>query len=144
MANIKKSLGLNPDEHFHIPRDVYDFFADIPDRGDAHEAGWKVALLKYHEDHPVLADEFGLRVAGKLSYDWTKCIPPKEELNTAQTPSRKSAGVVTSALGEMVKSFMVGTADLTPSCNVAFKNKVDFQSVSAQCSIILLCLGAEY
>lgn len=63
--------------------------------------------------------------------DWTKCIPNKEDHPTASTASRKSAGVITNALGQTVKSILVGTADLTPSVNVAFKNKVDFQSVSA-------------
>ncbi|KAE8326957.1 Transketolase, thiamine diphosphate binding domain-containing protein [Aspergillus sergii] len=128
VANVKRSFGLNPDEHFHIPQDVYDFFSDIPGRGEAHEANWQAALVKYHEEDPVLAAEFELRVAGKLPEDWTKCIPRKEEQPTASTASRKSAGVITNALGQNINSFLVGTADLTPSVNVAYKNKVDFQS----------------
>ena len=133
VARLKRSFGLNPEEHFYIPQDVYDFFSDIPGRGEAHEAAWQAALVKYHEENPVLAAEFELRVAGKLPGDWTKCIPRKEEQPTTSTASRKSAGVVTNALGQNINSFLVGTADLTPSCNVAYKNKVDFQSVSIQC-----------
>ncbi|OGM46879.1 putative dihydroxy-acetone synthase [Aspergillus bombycis] len=132
VANVKRSFGLNPDEHFHIPQDVYDFFSDIPCRGEAHEAGWQAALAKYHEKDPILAAEFERRVAGKLPEDWTKCIPHKEEQPTAPTASRKSAGVVTNALGQRINSFLVGTADLTPSVNVAYKNKVDFQSPELQ------------
>ncbi|PIG86659.1 dihydroxyacetone synthase [Aspergillus arachidicola] len=128
VANVKRSFGLNPDEHFHIPQDVYDFFSDIPGRGEAHEANWQAALVKYHEEDPVLAAEFELRVTGKLPEDWTKCIPRKEEQPTSSTASRKSAGVITNALGQSINSFLVGTADLTPSVNVAYKNKVDFQS----------------
>ncbi|KAL3477948.1 Transketolase, thiamine diphosphate binding domain-containing protein [Aspergillus californicus] len=128
VANTKRSFGLNPDEHFHIPQDIYDFFSDIPARGEAHEAAWQATVAKYREEDPVLAAEFDLRVAGKMPADWTKCIPNKEKNPTGATPSRKSAGVVTSALGETINSFLVGTADLEPSCNVAFKNKVDFQS----------------
>ncbi|KAF7622119.1 putative dihydroxy-acetone synthase [Aspergillus flavus] len=128
VANVKRSFGLNPDEHFHIPQDVYDFFSDIPGRGEAHEASWQAALVKYHEEDPVLAAEFELRVMGKLPEDWSKCIPRKEEQPTASTASRKSAGVITNALGQNINSFLVGTADLTPSVNVAYKNKVDFQS----------------
>ncbi|OOO09285.1 transketolase [Aspergillus oryzae] len=128
VANVKRSFGLNPDEHFHIPQDVYDFFSDIPGRGEAHEASWQAALVKYHEEDPVLAAKFELRVMGKLPKDWSKCIPRKEEQPTASTASRKSAGVITNALGQNINSFLVGTADLTPSVNVAYKNKVDFQS----------------
>ncbi|KAG2421523.1 dihydroxyacetone synthase [Aspergillus terreus] len=132
VARIKRTYGLNPDEHFHIPQDVYDFFHDIPSRGEALEACWQAALAKYREEYPDLAAEFALRVAGKMAQDWTKCIPRKEEHPTASTATRKSAGVITSALGERINSFLVGTADLTPSCNIAYKNKVDFQSPSLQ------------
>lgn len=138
MANLKRSFGLDPDQHFHIPQDIYDFFSDIPGRGEAHEAGWKADLVKYHEEYPILAVEFARRVAGQMPEDWTKCIPRKEDQPTAPTASRKSAGVITSALGAKINSFLVGTADLTPSCNVAYKNKVDFQYVSVQCPMFLV------
>ncbi|RSL51537.1 hypothetical protein CEP54_011389 [Fusarium duplospermum] len=128
VVNIKKSFGLDPSEHFHIPQDVYDLFSDVRTRGDAYEAEWQKTLQRYKKEDPVLGTEFGLRVAGKMPDDWTKCIPEKSELPAEPTASRKSAGIVTNILGERIKSFLVGTADLTPSCNVAFNNKVDFQS----------------
>ncbi|KAJ5288178.1 hypothetical protein N7478_003864 [Penicillium angulare] len=128
VVNLKRSFGLDPNEHFHIPQDVYSFFRDLPGRGEAHEAKWQAALAKYREAHPDLADEFALRVAGKMADDWTKYIPHKEDHPSASTASRKSAGVVTNALAQNINSFLVGTADLTPSCNVAYKDKVDFQS----------------
>ncbi|EEU34004.1 uncharacterized protein NECHADRAFT_49818 [Fusarium vanettenii 77-13-4] len=128
VANIKKSFGLDSDKHFHIPQDVYDLFADVRTRGDAYEAEWQETVQRYKKEDPVLGTEFGLRVAGKMPDDWTKCIPEKSELPTEPTASRKSAGIVTNILGERIKSFLIGTADLTPSCNVAFNNKVDFQS----------------
>lgn len=139
VARLKKSFGLNPEEHFHIPQDVYEFFSEIPGRGEAIEAEWQAAVDNYDEEYPDLAAEFALRVAGEMPQDWTKCIPRKEDQPTAPTASRKSAGVITGALGERINSFLVGTADLTPSCNVAYKNKVDFQSVSGA----LYHFGAE-
>ncbi|OJJ33568.1 hypothetical protein ASPWEDRAFT_160426 [Aspergillus wentii DTO 134E9] len=132
VARLKSSVGLNPEDHFHIPQDVYDFFRDIPSRGEVHEAAWQAALVKYQETYPVLAAEFALRVAGKMPQDWRQCIPRKEEQPTASTASRKSAGVVTNALAQNINTFLVGTADLTPSCNVVYKNKVDFQSPELQ------------
>ncbi|KAH7205158.1 Transketolase, thiamine diphosphate binding domain-containing protein [Fusarium redolens] len=128
VANIKKSFGLDPNEHFHIPQDVYDLFADVRVRGDAYEAEWLETVQRYKKEDPMLGTEFGLRVAGKMPDDWTKCIPSRSELPTEPTSSRKSAGILTNILGERIKSFLVGTADLTPSCHVAFNNKVDFQS----------------
>lgn len=128
MASIKKSFGLNPDEHFHLPQDVYDFFSDVTERGRTLEGQWKETLGNYTQAHPVLATEFRLRVAGRMPDDWTKCIPSKESLPTEPVASRKSAGLVTSQLGERLSNFLIGTADLTPSCNVTFPKKVDFQS----------------
>ncbi|GLB02137.1 hypothetical protein AtubIFM57258_003478 [Aspergillus tubingensis] len=132
VANLKRSFGLDPNEHFYIPEDVYDFFRDIPGRGEAHEASWHAAVAKYREEYPELAAEFARRVAGKLPEDWNKYIPNKEEQPTSSTASRKSAGVITNALGQNINSFLIGTGDLTPSCNVAYKNKVDFQSPDLQ------------
>ncbi|KAH7125814.1 Transketolase, thiamine diphosphate binding domain-containing protein [Dactylonectria macrodidyma] len=126
VANIKQSFGLNPDEHFHISQDVYDFFADVSDRGEAYEAEWLATLQRYNKENPVLGTEFSLR-----------CIPSKKQLPTEPTASRKSAGIVTNLLGGRVKSFLVGTADLTPSCHVAFNNKIDFQSVSEKAMTFL-------
>lgn len=130
VANIKKSFGLNPDEHFHIPKDVYDFFADAVERGKTYEADWSSTIQKYSQEHPELAAEFKLRVDGKMPDDWTKYIPSHDQLPTEPTSSRKSAGIVGNPLGEKMRNFLIGTADLTPSCNVAYNQKVDFQSVS--------------
>jgi dihydroxyacetone synthase len=130
IAHIKRTCGLNPEEHFHLPQEIYDFFSDAVPRGQALEADWQAKLDNYTEKRPDLATEFKLRVAGRMPDDWTKCIPNKEQLPTEPFSSRKSAGLVTNPLGERMHNFLIGTADLTPSCNVAFNNKVDFQSVS--------------
>ncbi|CAG8944278.1 unnamed protein product [Penicillium salamii] len=132
VANLKRSYGLDPNQHFYIPGDVYDFFRDIPGRGKTHEANWEAVVAKHRIENPVLGAEFALRVAGKMSDDWSKLIPCKEEQPKSPTASRKSAGVVTNALAGNINSFLVGTADLTPSCNVAYKSKVDFQSPDLQ------------
>lgn len=130
VANIKDAFGLNPDAHFEIPNDVYDFFSDATDRGRSYEAAWAATIQKYTKQYPELAAEFNLRVEGKMPDDWTKYIPEKDQLPTAPTATRKSAGIVGNPLGERMRNFLVGTADLTPSCNVAYNHKVDFQSVS--------------
>jgi dihydroxyacetone synthase len=65
-----------------------------------------------------------------MTDDWTKFIPKKEDFPTSPTASRKSAGIVCNPLAENLRNVMVGTADLTPSVNMSFKNQVDFQQVS--------------
>jgi dihydroxyacetone synthase len=128
IANIKKTFGLNPEEHYVLPSEMYEFFKDVASRGQQYEADWASKVDAYEKEYPELAAEFKLRVAGKMPEDWTKYIPKKEDFPKEPTATRKSAGLVGNPLGENMKNFLIGTADLTPSCNVAFPKKVDFQS----------------
>ncbi|OAL48268.1 hypothetical protein IQ07DRAFT_514332 [Pyrenochaeta sp. DS3sAY3a] len=128
IVNIKKTFGLNPDEHYSIPSDVYKFFEDVAPRGKQLESEWAKSISAYEKAYPELAAEFKLRVEGKMPQDWTKFIPKKEDFPKEPTATRKSAGLVGNPLCENMGNFLVGTADLTPSCNVAYSKKVDFQS----------------
>ncbi|KAH7359615.1 transketolase [Pyrenochaeta sp. MPI-SDFR-AT-0127] len=132
IANIKKTFGLNPEEHYVIPSEMYSFFEDVASRGKQLEADWLATVSAYEKAYPELAAEFKLRVAGKMPEDWTKFIPRKGDLPKEPTATRKSAGIVGNPLGENMGNFLVGTADLTPSCNVAYSKKVDFQSPELQ------------
>jgi len=98
-------------------------------RGQAYESEWNQRIQEFSKQYPEDAEEFRLRVEGKMPADWTRIIPNKEDLPTEPTASRKSAGIIGNPLGEKLRNFLVGTADLTPSCNVAYSQKVDFQSV---------------
>ncbi|KAF2649408.1 transketolase [Lophiostoma macrostomum CBS 122681] len=128
IVNLKKTFGLNPEEHYVLPVEVYNFFKDVPQRGHQLESDWKSKLTAYEKEYPDLAAEFKLRVAGKMPADWTKFIPKKEDFPKEPTATRKSAGLVGNPLSENLQNFLVGTADLTPSCSVAYSKKVDFQS----------------
>lgn len=130
VANIKKASGFDPEEHFVVSDTVYDFFGEVKRRGRHLESEWRELVSAYGNAYPDLADEFALRVKGQFTEDWANIIPAKEDLPTAPTASRKSAGLVCNPLAERLKTFMVGTADLSPSVNMIWKDKVDFQHVS--------------
>ena len=138
IRTLKEKFGLNPEEHFALPPEVYKFFEDVALRGKQLEARWSSTVDKYEQEYPELAAEFRLRVAGKMPGDWTKFIPKKEYLPKEPTATRKSAGLIVNPLGENLGNFLVGTADLTPSCFVAYSKKVDFQSVSNSLRIFLV------
>ncbi|CCD51831.1 similar to transketolase [Botrytis cinerea T4] len=127
VANIKRTFGMDETKHFQVSDEVYAFFRDSKPRGRQIETDWNQLLKSYATAHPVLYEEFMLRVAGKLTDDWAKFIPAKADFPTSPTPSRKSSGLVCNPLAENIKSFMVGTADLSPSVNMMWKGKVDFQ-----------------
>lgn len=127
VANIKKNAGFDPEKHFQIPQAVYDYFAEVRERGRKLETEWADLLAQYRGEYPDLAREFESRVKGEFPEDWRAIIPKKEDLPTAPTASRKSAGLVCNPLAAKLSSFMVGTADLSPSVNMIWKGKTDFQ-----------------
>jgi dihydroxyacetone synthase len=130
VANIKRMFGQDPEQHFQISSEVYDYFREAKPRGRGIEAEWNKLVENYSEEHPELYSEFALRVAGKFTGDWTKYIPAKESFPTKPTSSRVSSGIICNPLAENLKSLVVGSADLTPSVHMTWNGKVDFQSVS--------------
>lgn len=127
VANIKRGFGMDPEKHFVITEEVYDYFRQAEPRGQKLEAEWNTLVEAYSIAHPELYKEFALRVAGKFTDDWEKYIPAKEDLPTGKTASRKSSGLICNPLAQHITSFMVGTADLSPSVNMSWPGKVDFQ-----------------
>ncbi|CRG83768.1 transketolase [Talaromyces islandicus] len=129
VTNIKRTFGMDPEEHFVVSDEVYSYFRDAENRGKLLENSWQQLLEAYSKEHPELYKEFKLRMEGKLTVeDWSRLIPSKEDFPTSPTPSRKSAGLCCNPLASQVQNLMVGTADLTPSVNMAWKGKIDFQN----------------
>jgi dihydroxyacetone synthase len=131
VRSIKTKFGMNPDEHFVLADEVYAYFSDLKTRGDELEKNWQSAVDAYAREHPELHEEFIKRVQGRFTEDWRSIIPAKETFPAAATASRKSAGLVCNPLAAKLKNMIVGTADLSPSVNMVWKDKVDFQNVSA-------------
>ncbi|KAF9874711.1 dihydroxyacetone synthase [Colletotrichum karsti] len=127
VANIKKNFGMDPEQHFVVSDQVYNYFREAVPRGEKIEAEWNQLVEAYTREHPELAAEFKKRVTGDWTADWRKFIPAKEDFPTTPTPSRKSAGLVCNPIAAGVNNLIVGTADLSPSVNMIWKGKVDFQ-----------------
>ncbi|KAL1854979.1 hypothetical protein Plec18170_004391 [Paecilomyces lecythidis] len=126
VAELKKEYGFNPEEKFVITPTVRRFFEDIPARGQALVNSWNDLVERYSKEFPEPAAEFQMRTKGELPADWNKLIP--KEFPSKPTASRAASGLVFNPIAEKVKTFMVGTADLSPSVNMAYPGKVDFQN----------------
>lgn len=125
VADMKKAWGWDPEKHFYIPDQVKEFYGELPKRGDQYVKDWNKLVESYSSAHPNLAKEFKGRVNGHVNEIWKDLIP--KEFPTEPTPSRKSNGLIFNPIIEKVNTFMVGTADLSPSVNMGYPNKVDFQ-----------------
>lgn len=130
VAKMKSDAGFDPAQHFVIPEAVRKFFADSTSRGQKAVEDWNQKVRKYGEEYPELAAEFTDRMEGKLPEKWMDLIP--SEFPTKPTATRASSGLVFNPIAEKVNSFMVGTADLSPSVNMIWKGKEDFQSPDRQ------------
>ncbi|KAL1981150.1 hypothetical protein VTN96DRAFT_3037 [Rasamsonia emersonii] len=125
VAAQKKAYGFNPDELFVISDTVREFFADLPARGEALVQEWNKLVDEYSAKYPDLGAEFRRRIRGELPANWKDLIPTS--FPDKPTPSRASSGLVFNPVAKEINSFVVGTADLSPSVNMAWPGKVDFQ-----------------
>ncbi|ODM14717.1 Dihydroxyacetone synthase [Aspergillus cristatus] len=125
VGEMKKANGFNPDEHFVIGDTVREFFEDLPARGEKLVQEWNQLVELYTAQYPELGAEFQRRMRGELPANWKELIPTS--FPEKPTASRASSGLVFNPLAQNVPTFMVGTADLSPSVNMIWKDKVDFQ-----------------
>jgi dihydroxyacetone synthase len=128
IIHIKKTFGMDPAKVFDVSEQVYEYFREAVPRGQQLEQDWNVMFENYKLEYPELADEFERRTRGEIPIEWTELLPKIRDLPTSPTPSRKSLGQVLTSLASRIPNFLVGTADLTPSVNLAWPTKTDFQS----------------
>ena len=134
VKGIKKFFGMDPSQHYVVPEEVRRFFEPLSERGKQWEREYEELLEGYQNEYPDLAEEFRMRREGQMIKDWRKFIPSLDALGKDPLPSRKSGGVICNPLAQNINTFMVGTADLSPSVNMIWKDKKDFQHVSFQSS----------
>lgn len=126
VANMKKACAFNPEEHFVIPEEVREFFSDLPAKGEKQVQEWNSLLDSYKKQYPELGAHFQARLNGEIPEDWESLI--SKTFPEKATATRASSGLVFNPIAEKVPSFMVGTADLTPSVNMSWKSKQTFQA----------------
>lgn len=127
VALQKAAYGFDPKQSFVIDDRVRKFFADIPILGEKLVCDWEGLVQQYKARYPDIGVEFQSRISGELPDKWKSLIPLT--FPTKPTASRASSGLVFNPVARDIKSFMVGTADLSPSVNMSWEGKVDFQSV---------------
>jgi dihydroxyacetone synthase len=128
VANLKTLYGFDSEKHFVIGDTVRQFFQDLPARGEQWVQEWNQLVSDYTIKYPELGAEFQARVRGELPANWEQHIP--SSFPEKATASRASSGLVFNPIAKEVNTFMVGTADLSPSVNMIWPGKVDFQHVS--------------
>jgi dihydroxyacetone synthase len=127
IIDMKNAYGFKPEEHFVIGEAVRQFFQELPQRGEQLVQEWDQLVRNYTTQHPELGAHFQARVRGELPANWQEHIPTN--FPDKPTATRTASGMVFNPIAKEVNSFMVGTADLSPSVNMIWPGKVDFQHV---------------
>ncbi|KAJ6078624.1 hypothetical protein N7467_008377 [Penicillium canescens] len=125
IVDMKTAYGFDPEEHFVIGDTVRGFFHGLPERGEQWVQEWDQLVKEYSAQYPELGAEFQSRVRGELPANWQEKIPTS--FPDKPTATRAASGLVFNPIAKDVNSFMVGTADLSPSVNMIWPGKVDFQ-----------------
>lgn len=138
-AKLKSSYGFDSSRFIEVPKEVYDYFREGEEgsisKGKHYEEEWKQNLNAYSKKYPDLYQELMTRINGILPNDWKDSLP--KSLPIDPTASRKASGLVFTPVAAKYPQFLVGTADLSPSVNLLWPNKKDFQNpkVKTVCGI---------
>lgn len=113
IAATKVELGLNPDEKFAMPAEVYAHVRLVKDRGAALRKVWDGKFAQWQSAHPDRASLLKRLVARELPADWESCLPVFEAGKDVAT--RTASGHVINAIAKALPEFWGGSADLADS-----------------------------
>ena len=113
IAATKKELGLNPDEKFAMPADVFAHVRSVKDRGAAIRKEWDGKFAQWQSSHPERAALLKRLVARELPTGWEVTLPVFESGKDVAT--RTASGHVINAIAKSLPEFWGGSADLADS-----------------------------
>ena len=113
IAATKKELGLNPDEKFAMPADVFAHVRAVKDRGAALRKEWDGKFAQWQSAHPDRAALLQRLVARELPAGWEASLPIFEAGKDVAT--RTASGHVINAIAKALPEFWGGSADLADS-----------------------------
>lgn len=123
------SWPLEPD--FYIPEEAMTNFRKAVDVGQQAETEWNERFAAYKSEHPELAAELEMLIAGELPAGWEASLPT---YTSADKPvaTRVASGKVLNAVTPVLPGLIGGSADLAPSNNTYVKAFKDFQKESPE------------
>ena len=113
IAATKVELGLNPDEKFALPAEVFAHVREVKNRGAQAHKEWDGKFAVWQSAHPDRAELLKRLVARELPNGWEETLPVFEAGKDMAT--RTSSGHVINAIAKVLPEFWGGSADLADS-----------------------------
>ena len=129
IAETKVLLGLNPEESFAAPADVFAHVRKVKERGAALRADWDKNFATWKSANPDRAALLERLVSKELPAGWDKELPdfaPGKDVAT-----RKASGDVIAAIAKVLPEFWGGSADLAGSNNTVISSAGSFLPASS-------------
>jgi transketolase len=125
MAATRKNFGW-PEEAFHIPQEVSDWFGQFSAKGAELQAGWEGAMKAYASANPGEAETLQGQLKGDLPNGWTGSLPSFEAGGKIAT--RAASGQVINAIAPALPNLVGGSADLSPSTKTVIDGSPDMRT----------------
>jgi transketolase len=129
IAQTKIALGLNPDEHFAMPKEVLAHARLVKDRGAQVRSQWNLRFETWKASNPEKAKLLERLQTKSLPAGWDSQLPvfpPGKDVAT-----RAASGEVINAIAAVLPEFWGGSADLAGSNNTSIKGGGSFLPVSS-------------
>ena len=130
IAATKKELGLNPDEKFAMPAEVFAHVRSVKDRGAASHAAWNKKFDAWSAANPERAQMLTRLQKRELPTGWDSSLPVFEAGKDLAT--RAASGHVINAIAKALPEFWGGSADLAESNNTTIEGGKSFLPASSQ------------
>jgi transketolase len=130
IAATKKELGLNPDEKFAMPAEIFAHVRAVKDRGAASHAEWNKKFDVWSAANPERHQLLTRLQKRELPTGWDSALPVFEAGKDLAT--RAASGHVINAIAKVLPEFWGGSADLAESNNTTIEGGRSFLPVSSQ------------
>lgn len=124
VAGLKKVLGFDPEQSFHIEDEVLAHAREVVTRGAALHESWNETFKAWKSANPEEAALLERLQAGELPEGWTEKIPTFEPGSTMAT--RAASGKVINAIADELPELWGGSADLAGSNNTTIDTAKSF------------------
>jgi transketolase len=124
IAATKVELGLNPEEKFAMPANVFAHVRAVKERGAVAHATWSKKFTEWKSANPKRAELLTRLVANELPKGWDKDLPVFE--SGKEVATRAASGHVINAIAKVLPEFWGGSSDLADSNNTTIEGGNSF------------------
>lgn len=130
IAATKKELGLNPEEKFAMPEDIFAHVRSVKERGATAHKNWNEKFEQWKKSNPDKAVLLDRLVKRELPAGWEKSLPVFDAGKDIAT--RSASGLVINGIAKVLPEFWGGSSDLADSNMTTIEEGKSFLPASSE------------